>query len=280
MPTGVPAGFAQSAGNRAFTRTPGRNALVEQRVTDLSRGDGAYLTGARNRGVLGAQRRGQANVTAAANAAEQAGLQAVLPIASQDANTFASAEAQNQDALNAFEAQKVKAETDDAALQAAIINGGGAVYHSQQRDEAERERDREFQREMAREDRSWRTGERLGTQDYGREDREDTQGWQSGESAAERYWRTGERAGTQEYEAGQNALNRSFQGDQAQRDRDYNRWSEQYGAQTAMSMRVADTILSDPSYFRDPAAAQGMMEFWASNFSRMMSQYMPQRTGG
>jgi hypothetical protein len=215
-------------------------------------------------------RRGFANVGASANAAEQAGLQAALPIASQDAATFAAAESQNQDALNAFEAEQLsqQRERDNIAQMAAQMSGSS--YHSAQAAERDLERRFQHERDMATADRDWRTTERLGGQDYGRE------GWQNEteQQRADREWRTGERLGTQDYGRDMTREDQSWRGDQADRDRVENRWARIHDAATASQMGVLSTIMSDPAYFSDPDAAAGMMEFFANTWGRISGRHL------
>ena len=266
--TGIPAGFSQSS-NQAHLRKPQRSATVEGRVTDITRGDGAYMTGARNRGRTEAMRRGFANVGASSAAAEQAGLQAALPIASQDAQTFAQAESQNQDALNAFEAEKIRRQEEKDQISFAANQMSGAVYHGAQADAAATERRYQHERDMSEAERLWRTQERLGGEDYGRE------GWQN-ETAAQRedrLWRTGEREGTQDYGRDMTREDQGFRARQADFDRIESRWARNFDAGTAAQMGVLSTIMSDPAYFDDPESAAGFMEFFSNTFGRISERY-------
>lgn len=95
----LPPGF-QGTVNKAYTRTPQQNALVQHQITGLLNANNPYIRNARQRGREEAAGRGLLNSSMAAGSAERAGIESALPIASQDAQTFAQAEAQNLDALN------------------------------------------------------------------------------------------------------------------------------------------------------------------------------------
>lgn len=101
----LPPGF-QGTVNKAYTRTPQQNALVQHQITGLLNADNPYIRNARQRGREEAAGRGLLNSSMAAGSAERAGIESALPIASQDAQTFAQAEAQNLDALNQMAQQE------------------------------------------------------------------------------------------------------------------------------------------------------------------------------
>ncbi len=80
--------------------TPDSNSLVENRLTGLLNQDNPYMQAARDSGLATAQSRGLLNSSIAAGSSQQAAIKAALPIASQDATTYANAGMTNRDAVN------------------------------------------------------------------------------------------------------------------------------------------------------------------------------------
>jgi len=74
--------------------------LVENRLGNLLSRDNPYIQSFRRRGIQGASRRGLLNSSIAAGGAERAAIEAGLPIASADAQTFLQTRMQNQQDLN------------------------------------------------------------------------------------------------------------------------------------------------------------------------------------
>ena len=95
LPTGI-----QGTANRAYTRTPQSNELVENRLNGLLSQNNPYIQNARQRSAEQSNSRGLLNSSIAAGAGERAAIESALPIASQDASAFGAAAGQNQDALN------------------------------------------------------------------------------------------------------------------------------------------------------------------------------------
>jgi hypothetical protein len=102
------------------TWTPDPRALVQDRMTNLLDQNNAYLQQAKTQGLQQAQQRGLLNSSLAVGAAQNAAIQSALPIATQDAQTFATAFRDNAAAENAtrqFNAQAFT--TRDLANQSA-----------------------------------------------------------------------------------------------------------------------------------------------------------------
>lgn len=118
---------------RAYNRTVGADELVENRLTNLTSRGNPYIANARARGLSQAARRGLGNSSIAAGAAERAAIESALPIAATDAATFAQAQGQNLEALNANLMQERdianKAIEAGAAQRAAMI--GNVGVHAQ-----------------------------------------------------------------------------------------------------------------------------------------------------
>lgn len=83
-----------------FMRQVTPNELVSNQINNLTAGNSQYMQNARRRGAEYAGSRGNINSSIGAGSAMRASLEAGLPIAQQDAATYASANTQNADALN------------------------------------------------------------------------------------------------------------------------------------------------------------------------------------
>lgn len=86
--------------NKAYTRTPQEQELVENRLTGLLDRDNPYISNARQRAAEASSSRGMLNSSLAMGAAERSAIEAGMPIAAQDAATFAQAASENQAHLN------------------------------------------------------------------------------------------------------------------------------------------------------------------------------------
>lgn len=267
-----------------FLRTPDQRQTVQGQMTGLLKSDTPYMKINEQKGQQFAAGRGLLNSTLAAQAGRRAAIEGALPIAAADATTYAQASAQNQDALNRMQALELQ-------RQAATATGGGVIYQNNAMEsELEHERRLELMREQSRLER-----------EGAREDRE----WRTGESRAEREWRTGEAGADREWRTGESALDRWLATDQAQRDRDFRadqaaqdrgltreqweieqeerardrdmqreEWAfmrenmtdsarfELFGSVLGMTM---STMFSNPDFFRDPDGAAGFIEFFTGD---------------
>lgn len=95
LPQGI-----QGTVNKAYTRTPQEQELVENRLTGLLDRDNPYISNARQRAAEASSSRGMLNSSLAMGSAERAAIEAGAPIAAQDAATFAQAASENQGYLN------------------------------------------------------------------------------------------------------------------------------------------------------------------------------------
>lgn len=86
----------------ATTYSPSDNALVSARLGKLLDGGGDWMTRARTKAMQGSAERGLSNSSIAATAGEAAAIDSALPIAQQDANTYATSERDNAAAKNTF----------------------------------------------------------------------------------------------------------------------------------------------------------------------------------
>ena len=83
-----------------FMRQVTPNELVSNQINALTSGNSAYMENARRRGAEFANSRGNLNSSIGAGASMRAALEAAMPIAQQDAGTYAAANTQNAGALN------------------------------------------------------------------------------------------------------------------------------------------------------------------------------------
>lgn len=131
LPIGI-----QGTQNRAYTRTPQENELVENRLTNLLSRDNPYIGNARLRAEEMANSRGLLNSSMAAGAAERSAIEAGLPIASQDASTFATAASENMGALNTRALADLDASLrrgdQSNALRIAGMNNAGALQRQRE----------------------------------------------------------------------------------------------------------------------------------------------------
>jgi hypothetical protein len=101
------------------------NQTVANQITGLLSSSNPYITNARAQGTQGAASRGFLNGSMAAGASENAAVNAALPIATQDASTYAKAGESN--ASNATQ-QAIEAERARAQLGAAGISAGASMF--------------------------------------------------------------------------------------------------------------------------------------------------------
>lgn len=112
------------AANRAYVRQVQPDQLVQNQLTGLLAGDSQYIQQARNQAGRNAASRGLLNSSIASGAGQAAAIQAGLPIAQADAQTYFQTEAQNQADLNA---QQLAIERNDASLEGARIGAGAQI---------------------------------------------------------------------------------------------------------------------------------------------------------
>jgi hypothetical protein len=86
--------------NRAYTRNVTGNELVQNQMQGLMNRGGAYMQNAARRGLETANRRGLLNSSIAAGSAERSSLEAAMPIAQADAQTYGRTQSENMGALN------------------------------------------------------------------------------------------------------------------------------------------------------------------------------------
>lgn len=183
----------------AQTRGVGYNEQVDNQLNDLTSSDSRYLQIARDNAMRAASGRGMMMGTMAAGNAERAAIEAALPIAQQDATTYARTASENMGAVNADRLA-------DQNMYGNLL--GQAVGIRANLDEAERNRGWQSNENIS--NRNWQTGERVGTQTWQTGERLGQQNWQTGERVAGQQFQTSERRDTQNWQSGENKLQRNF----------------------------------------------------------------------
>jgi hypothetical protein len=236
-------GFDETRRN-ATTREVGANELTSDQLNRLLDENGQYLQSARLRAREGAAGRGMLMSSVAAGSAERAAIDAGMPIASQDAQTYFQTARDNMEAQNQFALQ------DQAQGRQLLGQQVDLDFRGQ-----ESQIDRGFRREEGAIERNWRSGEASldrGLQSFMQERgfrfqgdqnalerelrsymqergfqfegdqnelnrglqrflQESSQRWQSGESQTERNWRSGESQRDRDFTGQQNEEARSQQ---------------------------------------------------------------------
>lgn len=217
---------------------------VQSQISGLMNPNNDYITRARSAGQGYAASRGLENSALAAANSQGAALDAALPIASQDAATYAKTHADNMDAENRALSDQLAAE---AQLQAASMQAGTSIDVANIGAAADRDRlaaaGKQWDQQFARE------GEQFS------QNRADEQG---------RYQTDWERA--------QSAANQQHQWDQS----DFERQNEA-GRQNFTQSSIMNTIFSDPSYWRDPQSAMNFANTYGTNFTNMWNNIFGQR---
>lgn len=260
-----------------YLRKPGANETVAGNMAQLQSSGSPLMRLAGKQGEAFAARRGLQNSSMAAQASQQAALQAALPIAQADAQINAQASAQNAEALNAAAIAELNRQTASAQGHGVQIGGNqiDADLEFERRQQlmrlqselniSEAEAGRIFEREMTLGERDWRSGEAERDRGLNREEWEQRRleadrqrGWQSSQAELDRDF---ERE------------NRAWVGQQADR-------RDRMSAFTGAMGQIMQTIFSSPDFFRDPAAAQGFMEFFSTQFSGIYDRIFGAAPGG
>lgn len=128
----------QGSDGRAYTGNVQGSELVENRLTNLLQKKNPYIQNAQQRGLQAAAKRGLMNSSIAAGSAERAAIEAGMPIASADAQTYLQTRMQNQQDLN----QNLMQERDIAnrMLQSGREQGTQLELADKQLQDAEKDR--------------------------------------------------------------------------------------------------------------------------------------------
>lgn len=93
---------------------------------------------------------------------------------------------------------------------------------------------------------------------------------------AERDWQSQESQRARDFEAAQGREGRDWQANQEREQRDFDERATQRRNREGLSVRILDTIFSNPEYLRDPTAAAGMVDYFQSEWDR----WYPRPPGG
>lgn len=148
---------AGAGGNNAYMGTVNPNSLVANQLSGLLGSNSPYMEQARLSGMNTAASRGLLNSSMAAGSAQQAAIQAGLPIAQQDASTYSTQDLENQKYLNAILQQKM---ADDTSRANASSAAAASRYGTEQNNRGALQRQREslaYGGEQAQLDRNFRT---------------------------------------------------------------------------------------------------------------------------
>ncbi len=264
--------FGQNAGQ---TRRPTADELVENRITNLLSGTNPYVQNARTRGVRQSASRGLQNSSLGAAAGESAAIAGALPIASQDAATFAQAGAQGQDAANRLREMQFNADlTHQGQMQSSmVVNNGDA------------DADRAFRAEQNALDRSLQRETNTANRDFSREMSDSDRAFQREMTLGDRAFRQGERESDQAYGQRMQELGFNFQREEGETARAFQeriqasafareaaqRNQEMYQTMLGASIGTAlNTVMGDPAIWGDPAASSAFMTRWGDTIGALL----------
>lgn len=136
--------------------------LVQNQLKGLLNSDSPYIRNARDRGTAFAASRGLMNSAGAAGSAEGAAIDAAMPIAAQDAQTYFQTSAQNMDAANQALANKLQSDTSivntntgaSASMRNADLNYQAQLKQLEQQ-RLQAQLDRDFQNQQAGQQHGW-----------------------------------------------------------------------------------------------------------------------------
>lgn len=255
-------------------RVVGRDELVENRLTSLLSGSSPYIQQARQRGINASASRGLRNSSLAGAASESAAIDASMPIASQDAATYAGASAQNADAANNTAMLRLQHELSNQTNRG---NEASVTVYDDSREREWRAEQAALDRELHREDRAFGAGQTQADRDFQREMTLGDRAFRRGEGESERAY--GERMQglgfdfTREQDESAQAFQEriqdaAFQREAAQRNREM--YQTMFGAGFGNAM---NTVMSDPALWGDPDAAAGFMERWSQTMSSIFGRF-------
>lgn len=253
----LPRGIRQSVNNyqnTGFVRDVQDNELTSNQLNNLTNADSKYIRSARGRGASYAQARGNLNSSLAAANAEQAAIDAALPIATQDAAAYANAASQNLDSLGR---QQIASEGNATQLENTRMETGSR--------ESIAANQLLHDREQAALDRRWRTGER-----------EADQGWRTSEREGEQGWRTSERQGDERFRSRESGLDRDWRSRESELDRMFQTNMNRLGSRNSIFGEIVGTVFSDPAYWRDQAGAAGFIQTWTDTLTPLFDRIFNQ----
>lgn len=277
--------FGAGTQGAAQQRRPTNEELVEHRITNLLAGNNPYVQNARTRGIRQSASRGLLNSSLAGAAGESAAIAGALPIASQDATTFASAAAQNQDQANRLAQMQMQADLErwGQSQGSILVNDGNA------------DAEREFRREQAALDRELTREELTARQNESAEERRLRLSLNEGDQAFQREMTLGDRAFRQRegesdraFQERMTSMGFDFQRQEGETARQFQeriqtaafeRESRQRNQEMFQTMlgasvgRALDTVMGDPAIWGDPQASEQFMTRWATTMQQLFSRF-------
>jgi hypothetical protein len=185
----VSSAMAQPSGYEAQKRTVNSNQTVAGQVESILDKGGPLMARTRALAREDMNRRGLVNSTMAIQAEQAALYDRALPMAQQDAQTYANADSQDVDSIN--RAREFGANAS---------NQFGLQGNDQRFQSTERATDRSFTTSERVAGEKFQTGERRGAEQF-----------QAGENTAQRQFQTAERVGGEKFQGSQNAAQLSEQ---------------------------------------------------------------------
>ena len=274
--SGLPSGMRQLS-NNGFVRNVQDNELTSTNLNRITDQNGRYIRSARGRGAGYAQARGNLNSSLASANAEQAAIEAALPIASQDAAAYGAAANQNLDSLGR---QQIAAEGNATQVQVTGMETGSRENIAMRELMHQREQsdlDRRWRTSEREGDQTFRTGERVGDQNWRTSERQGDQNWSSSEREGDQTWRSSERQGDQTFRAGESALVRDWRSRESNADRLFQAGQSRIGARNGVFGEIVGTVFSDPTYWRDQAGAAGFIQSWTDTLTPMFDRIFGQQ---
>ena len=282
----VESGSGTSTSMRSRTETPA--GTVEGRLKGLLTTPNPLMNSARKSGQAFAAGRGLLNSTLGAQAGEQAFIQSALPIAQQDAAARNQMDSENMQAANAWammESQRAP-QGERGGLSVVGIDSSSADREERAWRSQEAAADRAFQREMTTGDREFRRREGETDREFQQRMAELGQNFSREMTLGDREFRRREGETDREFQQRILGENRSYDREQRDLDRQFQRSSMDSEARYSMFgnflSQAFGTVFSSPDFFRDPAAANGFLEFFSTSFGSLFdSVFGRQRpTGG
>lgn len=218
-----------NAGNKdAVTREVGKNETVSNQLTDLTSSNSKYIQTARNNANAASAERGMLMSSVGAGAAEKAAIESALPIAQQDASTYANTAKDNMDAQNT-----------DAQNDQSQYRGAAGQQQQLEANAVEADKTRDFTTTENNTQRDFTAGQAGLDRDHQSSMAGQEQGWRSGEAQLDRDASSAENQANRDWQTGDNALGREF---------DANKQQNQIGADAAAAAKAADEARQN-SYF-------------------------------
>jgi hypothetical protein len=215
------------------------------------------------------------NSSLGAAAGESAAIAGALPIASQDAATFAQAGAQGQDAANRLREMQFNADlTHQGQMNSTmVVNNGDA------------DADRAFRAEQNALDRSLQRETNTANRDFSREMSDSDRAFQREMTLGDRAFRQGERESDQAYGQRMQELGFNFQREEGETARAFQeriqasafareaaqRNQEMYQTILGASVGSAlNTVMSDPAIWGNPEASSAFMTRWGDTIGALL----------